>query len=114
MKLAAISPARIDDEVAHWHQHPVGRRAAAPGRWRVRCCSKPDWLFLDEATAAIDEAGEANLYKAICELLPNATIVSIGHRSTLVNFHDRRVHLVKDETGLHVAADAPLMPLAKG
>ena len=76
--------------------------------------SKPDWLFLDEATAAIDEVGEANLYTTIREWLPGATIVSIGHRSTLANFHDRRIHLTKGEDGLHAAADAPLMALAKG
>lgn len=75
--------------------------------------AKPDWLFLDEATAAIDEAGEAALYATIREELPGATLVSIGHRSTLVNFHDRRVHLTKSESGAHVAADAPLMMLGR-
>ncbi|MFN3853931.1 MAG: ABC transporter ATP-binding protein/permease [Phreatobacter sp.] len=75
--------------------------------------AKPDWLFLDEATAAIDEAGEANLYRTIREWLPEATIVSIGHRSTLANFHDRRIHISRTADGLHVAADAPLMAMAR-
>jgi len=110
VNLAALTT-RLDEEAA-WHQILSGGEQQRLALARA-LLSKPDWLFLDEATAAIDEAGEANLYKAICDLLPNATIVSIGHRSTLVNFHDRRVHLVMDETGLHVAADAPLMPLAK-
>ncbi|WP_245898189.1 ABC transporter ATP-binding protein/permease [Phreatobacter cathodiphilus] len=111
MNLAALTT-RLDEEAA-WHQTLSGGEQQRLALARA-LLSKPDWLFLDEATAAIDETGEAALYKALCDRLPNATIVSIGHRSTLVNFHDRRVHLVKDETGLHVAADAPLMPLVKG
>ena len=39
-------------------------------------------------TAALDEESEAALYKAFADKLPNATIVSIGHRSTLREFHD--------------------------
>jgi len=53
----------------------------------------PDWLFLDEATSALDEASEAALYRAIAAKLPETTLVSIGHRSTLAAFHRRRVTL---------------------
>lgn len=55
--------------------------------------AEPDWLFLDEATSALDEASEGALYQAIAGKLPKATIVSIGHRSTLAAFHKRRVEL---------------------
>lgn len=110
MNLPALAT-RLDEEAA-WHQILSGGEQQRLALARA-LLSKPDWLFLDEATAAIDETGEAALYKALCDRLPNSTIVSIGHRSTLVNFHDRRIHLVKDETGLHVAGDAPLMALAK-
>jgi putative ATP-binding cassette transporter len=51
----------------------------------------PDWLFLDEATASLDEKSEASLYRAIAETLPSTTVVSIGHRSTLTAFHKRRI-----------------------
>ncbi len=53
--------------------------------------ARPDWLFLDEATASLDEQSEADLYRAIAKSLPNATLVSIGHRSTLNAFHKRRI-----------------------
>lgn len=56
----------------------------------------PDYLFLDEATASLDEPSEARLYRLLAEKLPHATIVSIGHRSTLDAFHTRKVALVKD------------------
>lgn len=56
----------------------------------------PDYLFLDEATASLDEPSEARLYRLLAEKLPQATIVSIGHRSTLDAFHTRKVALMKD------------------
>ncbi|NIX78039.1 ABC transporter ATP-binding protein/permease [Microvirga terricola] len=62
--------------------------------------AKPDWLFLDEATAALDEPTEAEIYAVIREKLPETTVVSIGHRSTLSAFHNRRIDMVKTEDGL--------------
>jgi vitamin B12/bleomycin/antimicrobial peptide transport system ATP-binding/permease protein len=59
----------------------------------------PQYLFLDEATASLDEASEAALYRLIEENLPATTIVSIGHRSTLEAFHQRNVTLVRDGQG---------------
>jgi putative ATP-binding cassette transporter len=63
---------------------------------------KPDYLFLDEATASLDEAGEAALYRLLAERLPHTTIISIGHRSTLADFHSRRLTLVCDGDRHHV------------
>jgi putative ATP-binding cassette transporter len=57
----------------------------------------PDFLFLDEATASLDEPAEAELYKLLYERLPRTTVVSIGHRSTLAAFHRR--HLVLEPEG---------------
>jgi putative ATP-binding cassette transporter len=57
----------------------------------------PDFLFLDEATASLDEPVEAALYKLLYERLPRTTVVSIGHRSTLAAFHRR--HLVLEPEG---------------
>ena len=50
---------------------------------------KPDWLFLDEATSAVDEATEADLYRLVRERLAKTTVFSIGHRATLRPFHAR-------------------------
>jgi putative ATP-binding cassette transporter len=49
---------------------------------------KPQYLFLDEATASLDEASEAELYRLLADKLGATTMVSIGHRSTLTAFHD--------------------------
>ena len=56
----------------------------------------PQYLFLDEATASLDEASEARLYRLLEEKLQTTTIVSIGHRSTLEAFHQRHVVLIRD------------------
>jgi vitamin B12/bleomycin/antimicrobial peptide transport system ATP-binding/permease protein len=56
----------------------------------------PQYLFLDEATASLDEASEAALYRLLAEKLPATTVVSIGHRSTLQALHDRNVVLTPD------------------
>ena len=56
----------------------------------------PQYLFLDEATASLDEASEAALYRLIEAKLPATTIVSIGHRSTLEAFHQRHVELARE------------------
>jgi putative ATP-binding cassette transporter len=59
----------------------------------------PQYLFLDEATASLDEPSEAALYRLLQEKLPATTIVSIGHRSTLEAFHQRNVVLARDGDG---------------
>ncbi|HTJ02994.1 MAG TPA: ABC transporter ATP-binding protein/permease [Methylovirgula sp.] len=54
---------------------------------------KPDWLFLDEATTALDEPLETKIYQLLQEKLPQTAIVSIGHRATLQQFHGRRFEM---------------------
>jgi vitamin B12/bleomycin/antimicrobial peptide transport system ATP-binding/permease protein len=67
--------------------------------------SKPDWLFLDEATAALDETTEAAIYDVLKTMLPDTTIVSIGHRSTLIDMHERRIDLQAGDDGIFHVAD---------
>jgi vitamin B12/bleomycin/antimicrobial peptide transport system ATP-binding/permease protein len=50
------------------------------------CLKKPLIAFLDEATSALDEPNERRLYERLRTL--GLTYVSIGHRSTLKEFHD--------------------------
>jgi len=57
----------------------------------------PDVLLLDEATSAVDETSEAALYRLLRARLPQATLLSIGHRSTLHTLHDRTLHLHGEE-----------------
>ncbi|HVY07647.1 MAG TPA: ABC transporter ATP-binding protein/permease [Burkholderiales bacterium] len=67
---------------------------------------KPAWLFLDEATSSLDEAAEQQLYRLLKEKLPQTTIVSIGHRSSLQAFHTRTLELKSGADGLRTLAPA--------
>jgi len=51
----------------------------------------PDWLFMDEATAALPDDAQAALYRLLHERLPRTTVVSIGHRASLAEFHARQL-----------------------
>jgi putative ATP-binding cassette transporter len=56
----------------------------------------PRYLFLDEATASLDEPSEAALYRLLEQKLPATTVISIGHRSTLEAFHQRNFIFARD------------------
>lgn len=64
---------------------------------------KPDWVFLDEATASLDERGEEDVYSRIKELLPDTTIISIAHRSTVKRYHNNILFFrLNDKKEVHV------------
>ncbi len=90
-------PALVErlDEEAHWNRMLSLGEQQRLGIARA-LLQTPDYLFLDEATASLDEASEAALYRLLQERLPRATIVSIGHRSTLAAFHKRRLSFEPD------------------
>jgi len=64
---------------------------------------KPEWLFLDEATASLDEPIEARLYRLIQERLPNTTVVSIAHRPGVARHHTKRFKLVPEGDRMRLA-----------
>ncbi|HYS91989.1 MAG TPA: ATP-binding cassette domain-containing protein, partial [Candidatus Acidoferrales bacterium] len=86
------------DESAHWalHLSPGEQQRIAFARALVQ---QPEWLFLDEATSAVDEATEARLYRLLRERLPGTTLFSVGHRPTLRAFHARQFVVQRTEGG---------------
>ena len=85
---------RITEE-AHWNRMLSLGEQQRLGIARA-ILQAPDYLFLDEATASLDEAAEAALYRLLNARLKRTTIVSIGHRSTLAAFHRRGLVLERD------------------
>jgi putative ATP-binding cassette transporter len=86
------------DESSHWalQLSPGEQQRIAFARALVQ---KPDWLFLDEATSAVDEPTEARLYRLVRDRLPRTTLFSVGHRATLRPFHARQLYVQPDGDG---------------
>ncbi|MDE2449600.1 MAG: ABC transporter ATP-binding protein/permease [Gammaproteobacteria bacterium] len=84
---------RLDEE-RHWGLtlSPGEQQRVAFARVFLQ---KPDWLFVDEATAQLDEDTERELYTRLAHELPRTTVISIGHRSTLRAFHTDHVAIEK-------------------
>lgn len=83
------------DEHGHWNRTLSLGEQQRLGLTRA-LLHTPQYLFLDEATASLDEPSEAALYQLLEKKLPATTIVSIGHRSTLDAFHQRNIVLARD------------------
>ena len=98
-------------EEAHWNRMLSGGEQQRLSMARVLLYA-PDYLFLDEATAALDEPAEAMLYRLLQERLPATAIISIGHRSTLAAFHRRRFAFVGEQNHYDVR-DVPLVSAAE-
>ncbi len=80
------------DEANHW------QRMLSPGEQQRLAFARallfaPQWLYMDEATSAMDEEDEASLYQALIDEIPGLSIVSVGHRSSLKRFHPRHVRI---------------------
>src|SRR5258705_916851 len=86
------------DEAGHWalQLSPGEQQRIAFARALVQ---KPDWLFLDEATAAVDEVTEARLYRLVRERLPGTTLVRVGHRAALRPFPAHRLVVERNGNG---------------
>jgi putative ATP-binding cassette transporter len=80
------------DESDHW------QRMLSPGEQQRVAFARallyaPSWLYLDEATSAMDEEDEGALYQALIDELPGVTLLSVGHRASLKRFHRRHLRI---------------------
>ena len=55
---------------------------------------RPQVLFLDEASSAMDEGLEHAMYLLLRDALPESILVSVGHRSSLLEFHTQELTLL--------------------
>ncbi|HEY2191931.1 MAG TPA: ABC transporter ATP-binding protein/permease [Actinomycetospora sp.] len=82
---------RLDDEEVWWRTLSPGEQQRV-GFARL-LIARPAVVFLDEATASLDEGLEHDLYTLLRAELPDLVLVSVGHRSSLEPFHTRRLDL---------------------
>lgn len=97
--IEALRAVRLEALVDELDVHDNWARRLSPGEQQRLAFArvllhKPDWLFLDEASASLDPANEAAMYRLLIERLPGAGIVSVAHRESLAAFHDRTLELV--------------------
>jgi len=74
---------------------------------------KPRWVFMDEATSALDEENQASMLSLFEHELEGATVMSIGHRPGLEEFHTRTLHIRKTEEGAILLAKPRLQRAAR-
>ena len=109
---AALASARLGhltdrlDEDSHWSYVLSGgeQQRLAIARALI---FKPDWLFLDEATAALDESAAEEMYAQLKRQLPGATIVSIGHSRALRKWHERTLELQREPDKVGKLVEVP-------
>ena len=91
------------DEDAHWDQILSGgeRQRVAFARLLLQ---RPRIIVMDEATSALDDDSQTSLLQMLAEDLAASTVVSVGHRPGLEDFHDRKLTLVRHDTGAQLSS----------
>ena len=83
---------RLNDEADWGHSLSLGeQQRLAIGRALV---NRPQVLFLDEASSAMDEGLEHAMYQLLRDSLPDSVLISVGHRSTLLEFHMQELEVL--------------------
>jgi putative ATP-binding cassette transporter len=94
---------RIDEE-GPWEQTLSGgeKQRLAFARLLIH---RPDLIVMDESTSALDPPSQEKLLELIDEKLPNATVISVGHRPELEAFHGRKLVLEHRPGGARIIGD---------
>jgi putative ATP-binding cassette transporter len=98
---SALVDARLGDLVGELDREEVWSQRLSSGEQQRLALARalliqPHWLLLDESTSAVEENLEAELYAVLARRLPKTTIISIGHRSTLAELHQRHLEMTPE------------------
>lgn len=91
------------DEERRWDQTLSGgeRQRIAFARLLLQ---RPQIIIMDEATSALDEESQASMLRLFNEDLAFATVISVGHRSGMEDFHDKKLILERRAAGAHMTS----------
>ena len=103
---------RLEEQNEPWDQTLSGGEKQRLAFARI-LIHKPDIVILDEATSALDTISQEKLMNLIHERYPQMTIVSVGHRPELEEFHDRKLVLELDKGGAKIAKDIDIDTVAR-
>jgi putative ATP-binding cassette transporter len=92
------------DEDGPWDQTLSGGEKQRLAFARV-LLHRPDIIVLDEATAALDTPSQDRVMRMLWQELKDATVVSIGHRPELADFHHRKIILRRGRCGARLVSD---------
>jgi vitamin B12/bleomycin/antimicrobial peptide transport system ATP-binding/permease protein len=101
---------RIEEE-APWEQTLSGGEKQRLAFARI-LLHRPDIIVLDEATSALDPQSQDKLMKLLTEELRATTIVSVGHRPELEQFHSRKIMLERRRGGARLVTDVDLLSMS--
>lgn len=92
------------DEEAQWDKRlsPGEQQRVAFARVLI---NRPQWLYMDESTSALDAPTAIALYDLVRARLPGSTLISIAHNPEIASFHDRKVTLVAGDAGSRIVVD---------
>jgi putative ATP-binding cassette transporter len=98
---------RLDDETTMWENVLSGgeKQRLAFARALIQ---RPETIIMDEATAALDPLGQEQMMRLLLERVPEATVISVGHRPELEAFHTRKLVLEHRADGARLVRDEPL------
>ena len=98
---------RLDEDTATWEHILSGGEKQRLAFARV-LIQRPETIIMDEATAALDPPSQEQLMRLLLERLPEATVISVGHRPELEAFHTRKLVLEYRADGARLVSDEPL------
>ncbi|HSV29919.1 MAG TPA: ABC transporter ATP-binding protein/permease, partial [Candidatus Omnitrophota bacterium] len=70
---------------------------------------RPDWIFIEEATDAIDPDGEREMMRLLRDDFPGSTVITVGNHPALEDFHDRKLVLSRSNDGMVLVNEARLL-----
>jgi len=96
---------RLDEE-DRWDRFLSGGEQQRLAFVRV-VIAKPDIIIMDEGTSALDEPSQAAMMELMLAEVPEATIISVGHRPSLEAYHDRKLVLQRQPRGARLRSERP-------